>query len=155
MEKILEIMATSEFWVLVVIFGILINLTAAYLKAGLDQVGSSVSLRWATRTEEQRQQRLRRIERLKGNTHEQLLASFAGVRAGIWSVFVLVFSTGLLLFAYMLRHMFGNSIIYTSILLQGLVGICMAFMFIVDLMRMTSEIREVRQSEDSQNQAHS
>jgi hypothetical protein len=154
MEEMLKTIATPQFWVLVVIVGILINLASAYLKPPLDRAFSAVSLRWATRTEEQRRQRLRRIECLSGNINEQLLASFAELRAGIWSIILYIFFIFTMSFTYMFDLISGRTLTsyfpYATSTLLMYVGL----RYLLDFVSIASEIREARRSEDDHDQTH-
>jgi hypothetical protein len=158
MEEILKTIATPQFWVLVVTVGILINLASAYLKPQIDWAFSAVSLRWATRTEGQRRQRLERIEHLRGNMNEQLLASFSELRAGIWAIIILILSTFTLLFTYITIYMYGISLLTLSIfnffIFLCVLGIFLALRFVLDFIRIASEIKEARRLEDSHDQAN-
>jgi hypothetical protein len=158
MEEMFKAITSPAWWVGVVIVGILINLAAAYLKPRIDEAAASVSLRWATRTEEQRRQRLRRIERLKGNVNEQLFASFDGLYIGLVTIALLIFSSTLLMSAYLVQHIYGMSANDMPILsvirnIMSSLALFLAIKCMLDFARIISEIREARQSEDRHDQA--
>jgi hypothetical protein len=152
-KKILESIAAPEFWVLVVIVGVLINLASAYLKPLLDRAFSSISLRLATRTERQRRQRLRRIECLRGDINEQLLASFAELRAGIWSVILFIFFMFTVSFTYMYEQISGRSSISFLPYITSTLVMYVAMRYLLDFVNTASEIREARRLEDRHDQA--
>ena len=154
MEEMFKNIASPAWWMGVVIVGILINLAAAYLKPRLDQAASFVSLRWATRTEEQRRQRLERIKRLRGNVNEQLFASFDGLRVGIWALILLVLATNVGLASQLEIHFYGVSLLRIFAFLGGVLGTFLALRNMRDFGRIGSEISEARRAEDRHDQAN-
>jgi hypothetical protein len=154
MEEAYKAITSPAWWVGVVIVGLIINLAAAYLKPRLDQAASSVSLRWATRTEEQRRQRLERIEGLRGNIHEQLFAFFSALSDGIHAIISISLAMLLSLFIFILMYLSGVSIVMIPLLLTVLLTVLMGMMQSSNFTRIVFEIREARRSEDRHDQAN-
>jgi MFS family permease len=90
MGELFSGLTTFTGWIGVVIVGILASLVAAYLKPRLDRVLSSISYRWATRTEERRRQRTLRIELLKNNHLAQIQVRMDEMAFRIMSVLLLI-----------------------------------------------------------------
>jgi hypothetical protein len=55
---------TGEWWITVVVAGVVINILAAYLKPRLDQIGGWFSRSWTSRTKRRAHERQVRIDRL-------------------------------------------------------------------------------------------
>ena len=77
-----------------IVVGILGSLVGANLKARIDLLLSSVSHRWATRTDVRRKQRAERIELLIDSLKEQMHAQMDKLKSLILSVGLLVGSLG-------------------------------------------------------------
>jgi hypothetical protein len=154
MEEMFKAITSPAWWGGVAIVGILINLASAYLKPWLDQAMSFVSLRWTARTEEQHRQRLRRIEHLRGDTHRQLLASIAGLHAGIWATIMFILSISGFFYIDVYMHIHGTSSLLPYTRLLFILGMFLAQKFLSDFVRIAVEIREARRSEDNHSQTN-
>ena len=66
-------LTSISWWIGVVIVGILVNLVAIYLKSPLDQLLTSISTKYQTRTKAKKAEREKEIMNLTGNKHEQIL----------------------------------------------------------------------------------
>src|SRR5687768_1972444 len=77
-------------WMSVVLVGVLINLASAYLKTPLDAILSKVSNRWRLRSEAQRVQRMKAIQALRADLHEQTLMSLSEIGSRVNAVVYLV-----------------------------------------------------------------
>jgi hypothetical protein len=154
MEDALKAITSPAWWVGVVIVGLLINLVAAYLKPRLDQAASSISVRWATRTDEQRRQRLERIQHLRGDVNEQLFASFDVIYALLGAILLLIGSMFLfmVLFPYRTKLNLGNLTFLLTF--PTIFTVIFAQLFALRYGRIRSEIREAQQSEGRHNQAN-
>jgi len=76
MANFLNQVATPEWWLSVVIVGILINLFSNFLTPPLQAKFGHLSRRWAERNEVLAKQRAARIERIANSDHELYLAHF-------------------------------------------------------------------------------
>src|SRR5450759_5203132 len=61
-------MFSREWWIAVALVGVVIHLTASYLKPRLDQIGGWLSRSWANRNALRAKERQERIEQLKEDT---------------------------------------------------------------------------------------
>jgi hypothetical protein len=90
MKVFLENFQSIQWWISVVLVGIVINLAAAYLKPGLDVLIGRISVRWVARTEKLASARRLRIQKLKNDINEQQFAAteavYLSVRALIYYV---------------------------------------------------------------------
>lgn len=67
-------LGSLDWWIGVVLVGILINLASEYLKNPVDRLLVRSSTWWATRTEKQRAARELRIQKLRSSQEEQVFA---------------------------------------------------------------------------------
>jgi hypothetical protein len=95
----------------VVIVGIAINIVSHYILKTLDPRLSRISSWWRERSEVQKAQRLKELEKLRDNPHEQILLAFSEVRDGITTVMLFILALVSLLFSVsaseLLRHITG------------------------------------------------
>ncbi len=69
-----------EWWISVVVVGLIINLVSAYAKAKIDVQVAKLSRWWATQNEKERLERTRRIELIKSSPQLQHLLGVQSVR---------------------------------------------------------------------------
>jgi len=92
MKTFLTNLTSLYWWVSVVIVGILINLTSAYLKNRLDGRLSRISGWWRKRSEAKKAETEQSVVNLVDNPHEQYMAAFDGLRHGLRAVTVFLLS---------------------------------------------------------------
>jgi hypothetical protein len=101
MDAFIKDLGFLNWWIGVVIVGIIINLLSAYLKSPTDKILSGFSKWWATRTEKERKARTLRIQKLIDNPDEQIFALiealhvrvravFFALIAGIFGIFIII-----------------------------------------------------------------
>jgi hypothetical protein len=73
MQEPIKQMLSLNWWIGVVVVGILINLAAAYLKPRIDSTLGSVSDRYRKKNEQRAKARAEQIEVLRSNPHEQIM----------------------------------------------------------------------------------
>ena len=79
-----------DWWIGIVVVGIIINLLAAYLKLPIDRILSVVSKWWATRTEIKSKERDERIDRLSSSNKEQLFALVQALHVRVRSIMMII-----------------------------------------------------------------
>jgi uncharacterized membrane protein YraQ (UPF0718 family) len=92
MKDFITNISSLYWWISVVIVGILINLSSAYLKNKLDSSFYSASSWWRERSVAQKSKRRKELEELKGNHHKQLLLAFGELRDRMRSLLFFLFS---------------------------------------------------------------
>lgn len=94
---------SREWWLTVVIVGLVIHLLASYLKPQLDRVGGKLSRAWSTRNAVRAREHEARVELLRRNESRKWMAAYDELRARIMAVTALVYAlsclVGALLFA--------------------------------------------------------
>lgn len=80
MKNFLTNLLSLYWWISVVVVGIVLNVTSAYIKTRLDRRLSGVSGWWRKRSEKERMKRETTLKRLKNNPHEQTLFAFGEMR---------------------------------------------------------------------------
>lgn len=73
MESFLENVKSLSWWISVVLVGIVLSWIAAYLKAGTDRLGSTVSRDWRGYTAARAAARAAYIQHLQAHPHEQVM----------------------------------------------------------------------------------
>ncbi len=91
MKQVLKDISSLYWWIGVVLVGIAINVASHYLQEALDTQLSSVSSWWRERSEAQRAQRLKELEKLCDNPHEQILLAFSEMQTRFQSIVSLTF----------------------------------------------------------------
>jgi hypothetical protein len=90
MKTFAEQLSSTSWWLSVVIVGIAINVTAAYIKSRLDGVLSNASSWWKGRSEREKEKRQKLIEKLKNSKEEQFLAVTDDLRERIRAIHMLL-----------------------------------------------------------------
>ncbi len=93
MDEIKGVLTSPVWWISVVVAGILINITASYLRTVLDARLSRMSRRWRVKSQQRAGKRDHRIESLANDTHAQLIESHCSTRRLLMSL--LFFAIGL------------------------------------------------------------
>lgn len=102
-------------WLLsVVIVGILVNLSAIYIKSYSDKVLSRVSVWYKMRTETQKRERLSRIEKLAQDPHGQILQGLAINEIQLSSLKFVIYSVMFILFAILTHQIIPDEISVNS-----------------------------------------
>lgn len=86
MRDFLTNITTLSWWISVVIVGILINIFSAYLKDKFDGYLSSISSWWRYRSEAQRAKRESLLNKLRDNSHEQVMTALDEMRNRVRSI---------------------------------------------------------------------
>jgi hypothetical protein len=86
MRDFLNNLSSTYWWISVVIVGVIINIVSAYLVRKLDPRLSLLSSWWRKRSEAKRDKRKVEIEKLRGNSHEQILIALSEIRQRIRAV---------------------------------------------------------------------
>jgi hypothetical protein len=90
MKDFLASIGSLYWWLSVVVVGVLINISSAYLKSKLDSSLSRISTKWRLRSEVQKALRRKHFEKLRGNPAEQMMISMSELRDRIRSIEFLV-----------------------------------------------------------------
>jgi hypothetical protein len=147
MDSITQNLGSVNWWVGVVIVGILINLISAYLKKPADKFLSGFSNWWSTRTEKQRREREIRIQKMRVSPSEQILASLEmlhlRVRVNYW-VLLFLFCVVIVVFED-LAHRTGWT--HMAIKIFGLFPAIGALNDYKDVIRSKMEILEARRNQ--------
>ena len=99
-EQILSNLSSPDWWIGVVMVGVIISLCAAYLKPLLDKVFSSMSSYWRMRVEKKEQQLKPEIEHLSNSENARIMAGFDEMRHRIRSTQNLIFGVIALIFSF-------------------------------------------------------
>jgi len=89
MNELLEPFASPIHWIFIVVLSVILNLASAYFKRGIDRTIARVSRKYACRNEKLAQQRVKRIESLRSNKHQHILATLFGlahILSGVWMI---------------------------------------------------------------------
>ena len=103
MNSFLNLITTSEWWLSVVIVGILINLFSNFLTPLLQAKFAHLSRRWGERNEKLAKQRAARIEELASSDHELYLAYFNLTRLRLDGIYCFVGAVGCLGFGIVFK----------------------------------------------------
>jgi hypothetical protein len=82
-----------SWWIGVVIFTIVLNLAAMYLKFPFDRLLSSISTKYRTRSKAKKAERELKIKNLVGNKHEQILFASQTIFTLVTSILGFLFTT--------------------------------------------------------------
>ncbi len=83
---------SSPYWLMsVVVVGILINLVSNFLQRYFDAQFSSASTWWRQRSEKNETERKNELNRLRGNSHAQMLFAFEEVRERLTGLLQILF----------------------------------------------------------------
>lgn len=152
MDSVKELLTSYGFWIGVVIFGVLINLTSAYLKTRLDSALSSISRRWATRSKKRQQERAERIRILRLSLAVQTVVRFVEMRHRLNAITFLLFSVFFLVMAYMIETPVENEVAETIasivLLLLAVMGLLLGFGRYMDAVRTLDELVEANKPEN-------
>jgi len=114
MIDFLNNISSTYWWLSVVIVGILINLTSHYLQKRLEVQMSSVSSWWKRRSDEQEQKKKREIDRLRGNSQEQIIESFVELRYRTRGTLLIVLAVAFLVLANLIDGVSTTSIVFVT-----------------------------------------
>ena len=143
-------MMTLDWWVGVVIVGLVINVLAAYLKPRCDALFATLSRSWSTRTADRRRARDTRIERMKGNKEEQMVVLIESLHKRVRGIGGILFGMIITVIALSFpphKTLFGILSARIMILFLAQVPIMMGFSDWFDVIRIRGEIHEA-QKED-------
>ena len=150
MNDFISSVSSPGWWLSVVIVGILINLTSAYLKPRLDGWLCVSSRRWATRTEDRRRLREARIQKLRESQHEQLMAASEVLDWRLRSVAVML-GAALLMALVVTIEVMGTS--HYKLLLIPIVAAAICTLLALECHRIAAreqmELWEARRNEDT------
>ncbi len=147
MDQLYDQVTSISWWVGVVVVGVLVSLTAAYLKPRLDFVFSALSKSWSVRSAMRAEERRERIAKLKSTPQEQVMAGIAELRLRISAYGYLVLGIAISGGALLIREIVGSNPFVVIIELTGLIAIIMAFSNIIEAGMLASEVEEARQVE--------
>lgn len=85
MTDLFRDLSSISWWTSVVVAGLLVNLTAAYIKPWLDRVGGRLSSARQRRLEAALEGRRRMVEHLRTHPHQQIMKTFDEMRSRIRS----------------------------------------------------------------------
>src|SRR5258708_31110019 len=127
MDAFMKDVSSVNWWIGVVIVGILINLLSAYLKNPADKVLSGISKWWATRTEKQRKERNLRIQKLIDSPDEQIFALIEALHVRVRGVFFTLISgiCGIIVIIGIIYQVYG----FSDLLLKFWAIFCALFAF--------------------------
>ena len=123
MDRISEVLATPEWWLSVVIAGLLVNLVSAYMKPWTDAVLSRYLTWWANRTSTARAERAIRIAELSRNEPGRLLASGKALYRAIASVWQMIIAMGSLTICFAWEPNTKSSVNSLAFLIGYVLGI--------------------------------
>ncbi|EGR0027702.1 MULTISPECIES: hypothetical protein [Vibrio harveyi group] len=117
-------LSSLDWWIGVVVVGLVINILSAYLKPALDSFLSNLSYKWVSRNKRSADQRKKWIKELQDNEHEQVLCYLEFINQKIWSIMYLMVA---FVFFWMLEKLetmsvLGLTIIYVSIVFSLLLA---------------------------------
>ena len=129
MKELISNVSSIYWWISVVIVGILINIISYYLTRKLDTRLSNVSSWWRKKSEIRKSQRLKKLDKLRNDPHEQLLLAFETIQSISLAIALLIFgvlfvSMGI---AFQFRGKFWEPIICFSISAIALITALMIF----------------------------
>ena len=121
MADFINNLTSINWWIGVVIVGLVIHIAGTYLKSPIDRLVSSISTKYQTRSKAKKAEREKEIMNLVGNKHEQILyvskTNFTLVISVIWHLFAMFFFiVGILLQGFG-GHMIGKESLEFKILL--------------------------------------
>lgn len=90
MSEFINNLNSLYWWLSVVIIGILINLTSAYLKNKLDARVTTTSSWWRKRSQIRKETQLRELNKLRDDPHEYVLMAISSTRDYIKCVVFLI-----------------------------------------------------------------
>jgi hypothetical protein len=125
MEEILKDIGSPYWWIGVVLVGIAINVASHYLQKALDRQLSSVSSWWRERSEAQKTQRLKDLERLRDNLQAQTFTMVNAITYLLLGIAFIVLSGMMLGFVVLvLRPIFEQfyPIIVSPMIATGMLG---------------------------------
>ena len=143
-------MWTSEWWISVVVVSIGFNVASAYLKSGIDRIGSKMSLAWATRNARKARARLIIIEHLRHSEEERQTTMFAASHRFMAAILYAVLSTLMASFLAVVESLRRvNPLIHLRIAgfalcVMGLVFLLMAVSYVKDYISMWKMVREAQ-----------
>lgn len=124
MQIIFDNLISIQWWLGVVLTGIVINLLSIFLKNRFDSYFSKISSRWRNRSEKRRREYESEVNILKNNLQELIMASFLEIRRMNQAIVMLLFSIIMFVLgvsgAYLIRE---NVILFSHISDKLFVGI--------------------------------
>ncbi|WP_217511846.1 hypothetical protein [Vibrio metschnikovii] len=99
-------LGSLDWWIGVVVVGLIINVFSAYLKPALDSFLSKLSYKWASRSKRNAEERKKWIKELQESEHEQVLCYLEFLNQKIWFIIYLVMT---LIFFWMLNELEATS----------------------------------------------
>jgi hypothetical protein len=101
MQTLSQNLISIEWWLGVVIVGILLNILSAYLKPLIDRAFAKVSSSWDVRTKRKLQERVTLVQHLRNNPQEQLHLVAEEMRCRLRAIFDLVAAIGVAILAFL------------------------------------------------------
>jgi hypothetical protein len=146
---------SREWWLSVVLIGVVVHLLASYLKPRLDHTASRLALWWATRTEKKRTGREARIDELRSSSEKRILASVAELRCRMRSSQSVFFSVVFLAMAFIVKNMNTPLAFPVSIALMALffIGWWSGFSDLLRAVRLKTEVAEALESPEESRQS--
>jgi hypothetical protein len=108
MRAFLDNLKSPAWWLGIVVVGIVINLISAYLKPRFDSVLARWSVYWATRSTQQREERLHRIALLRDKLLDQIFATSIELRHRIRALTFLLMGSILICGALFEKYLGGK-----------------------------------------------
>jgi hypothetical protein len=129
MKDFLNNLSSINWWIGVVVVGILINLISGYIKSKLDSRLSNASTWWQKRSSVQKEKREKALEMLRNNPHEQVMLALAGLRDRMRCIFFSVL--GSLVGVLTVLSNINAALIKIICLAAGAVGIFLGYMYLL------------------------
>lgn len=106
MSEFIQSASSVNWWLSVVVVGLLLNILSSYLKTPLDAMGSRLSSSWRRRSEAAREQHRLAVERLVSDSNAMAAARYEALRLrakSTWWLVVLAIATTLCVSDLLLR----------------------------------------------------
>lgn len=140
--------ASLDWWIGIVLVGVLLNLVSTYLLRRVDRILSTISSRWDKRTSRKRKERDQLVQYLSDHPDEQLQLLAEEIRCMFRTIKNVGLATALIIISFVAEHSLATGVFLLLSLILIFFGLA-ADLEAMRLSRLVSDAREIKHKVDA------